>query len=69
MEEGINIIGIYPGEKFYTSEDKILVVGAHWDTTAFTDGYNDNGSGAQKRQKRIQFRSESGQEYTVAKRS
>ena len=23
----------------------MLVVGAHWDTTGFTDGYNDNGSG------------------------
>ena len=22
-----------------------MVVGAHWDTTGFTDGYNDNGSG------------------------
>ena len=28
-------------------EDKVLVVGAHWDTTGFTDGYNDNGSGGQ----------------------
>ena len=25
--------------------DRLVVVGAHWDTTGFTDGYNDNGSG------------------------
>ena len=24
---------------------RLVVVGAHWDTTAFTDGLNDNGSG------------------------
>jgi len=45
IAEGSNIIGIYPGETFGTHEDKIVVVGAHWDTTGFTDGYNDNGSG------------------------
>lgn len=45
ISEGSNIIAIYPGENFYTPEDKIIVVGAHWDTTGFTDGYNDNGSG------------------------
>ena len=45
IDKGSNIIGIYPGENFYTPEDKIIVVGAHWDTTGFTDGYNDNGSG------------------------
>ena len=45
IDEGSNIIGIYPGENFYTPEDKIIVVGAHWDTTGFTDGFNDNGSG------------------------
>ena len=45
ISEGSNIIAIFPGEKFYTAEDKIIVVGAHWDTTGFTDGFNDNGSG------------------------
>jgi len=45
ITEGSNIIGIYPGTNYGTREDKILVVGAHWDTTGFTDGYNDNGSG------------------------
>ena len=39
------MIGIYPGEKFGSSEDKMIIVGAHWDTTGFTDGLNDNGSG------------------------
>ena len=39
------MIGIYPGAKFNSPEDKILVVGAHWDTAPFTDGFNDNGSG------------------------
>jgi len=42
---GSNLIGIYPGENFGTYKDKLVVVGAHWDTTGFTDGYNDNGSG------------------------
>lgn len=45
IAEGSNIIGIYPSDTFGTHEDKIVVVGAHWDTTGFTDGYNDNGSG------------------------
>lgn len=45
INEGSNIIGIYPGTNYGTREDKVLVVGAHWDTTGFTDGYNDNGSG------------------------
>ena len=45
IAEGSNIIGIYPGENYGTSLDRLVVVGAHWDTTGFTDGYNDNGSG------------------------
>ena len=45
VAEGFNLIGIYPGSNFGSSEDRILVVGAHWDTTGFTDGLNDNGSG------------------------
>jgi len=45
IAEGSNIIGIYPGTHYGTREDRILLVGAHWDTTGFTDGYNDNGSG------------------------
>ena len=36
---------MFPGLHHGTSADRILLVGAHWDTTAFTDGYNDNGSG------------------------
>ena len=29
---GSNILGIYPGQHYGTEKDKILVVGAHWDT-------------------------------------
>ena len=36
---------MFPGLHHGTSADRILLVGAHWDTTPFTDGYNDNGSG------------------------
>ncbi|XP_023335294.1 uncharacterized protein LOC111706611 [Eurytemora carolleeae] len=42
---GSNIIAVYPGVHYATKLDKIVVVGAHWDTVASTDGYNDNGSG------------------------
>ena len=43
--EGSNIIGIYLGERYGTSLARLVVIGAHWDTTGFTDGYKDNGSG------------------------
>ena len=39
------MIGILPGEKWGTPEDRILVVGAHWDTVENTGGLDDNGSG------------------------
>ncbi|TRY61476.1 hypothetical protein TCAL_04393 [Tigriopus californicus] len=42
---GTNIVGIYPGSNYGTPEDKILILGAHWDTVPNSDGYNDNGSG------------------------
>ena len=45
IAEGFNLIGIYPGQNFGSKDDKLIVVGAHWDTTGFTDGLNDNGSG------------------------
>jgi len=45
IPHGSNIIGIYPGKYYSTSKDKIIVVGAHWDTLGTTDGFNDNGSG------------------------
>lgn len=44
-QTGNNIIGIIPGEHYNTSKDKILVVGAHWDTFGLSPGFNDNGSG------------------------
>lgn len=45
MPTGTNIVGIYPGANYGTPEDKILILGAHWDTVPNSDGYNDNGSG------------------------
>ena len=42
---GSNLLGILPGTRWGTEEDKILVVGAHWDTVQDTGGLDDNGSG------------------------
>ena len=42
---GTNLVAILPGDKWGTPEDKILVVGAHWDTVENTGGLDDNGSG------------------------
>ena len=39
------MIGILPGEMWGTPDDRILVVGAHWDTVKNTGGLDDNGSG------------------------
>ena len=41
---GINIIGVIPGKKWNTKEDKPLVIGAHWDTYGESGGFNDNGA-------------------------
>lgn len=38
-------MGLIPGKFFNTSEDQILVVGAHWDTFGLSPGVDDNGSG------------------------
>ncbi|CAB4060099.1 TBX20 [Lepeophtheirus salmonis] len=43
---GKNIFGIYPGKKWGTPEDEIVIIGSHWDTLETTDGLNDNGSGS-----------------------
>ena len=43
---GNNIIGILPGRSWATAGDRVLVVGAHWDTVRETGGLDDNGSGA-----------------------
>ena len=34
-----------PGKYYNTSQDRILIVGAHWDTFGLSPGFNDNGSG------------------------
>ena len=43
---GNNILGIWPGRHWGRGEDRVLVVGAHWDTVRHTGGLDDNGSGA-----------------------
>ena len=45
LPPGANIFGVLPGQLWGTSKDRIIIVGAHWDTMTTTDGYNDNGSG------------------------
>lgn len=44
-ESGFNIVGLIPGRYFNTSMDRILVIGAHWDTYGQSPGLDDNGSG------------------------
>ena len=43
--KGHNMIGLLPGSAWGTEHDRILVVGAHWDTVKNTGGLDDNGSG------------------------
>lgn len=45
LESGFNIIGLIPGRYYNTSLDRILVIGAHWDTYGNSPGFDDNGSG------------------------
>jgi hypothetical protein len=45
VPSGNNMIGILPGQMWGTPQDRILVVGAHWDTVKNTGGLDDNGSG------------------------
>ena len=42
---GMNIFGVLPGDLWGTSMDKVIILGAHWDTMPKTAGFNDNGSG------------------------
>ncbi|XP_037503967.1 uncharacterized protein LOC119378941 isoform X3 [Rhipicephalus sanguineus] len=42
---GVNIIGVLSGKHRRTSEDQLIVLGAHYDTFKKTKGVNDNGSG------------------------
>ena len=43
---GNNILGLLPGRHWGTVRDRVVVVGAHWDTVRHTGGLDDNGSGA-----------------------
>ncbi|XP_077981193.1 uncharacterized protein YfbL-like isoform X2 [Glandiceps talaboti] len=43
--DGVNIIGVLPGELQGTPEDNVVLLGAHYDTVAETPGVDDNGSG------------------------
>ncbi|XP_074602345.1 uncharacterized protein LOC141856015 [Brevipalpus obovatus] len=45
LVKGVNLIGIMPGLNYNQPLDSLLVIGAHYDTTALTPGVNDNGSG------------------------
>eukprot|EP00058_Branchiostoma_floridae_P005092 XP_002590580.1 hypothetical protein BRAFLDRAFT_123623 [Branchiostoma floridae] len=44
-ESGTNIIGVKRGKLNGTSDDKIVAVGAHYDTASNSPGVNDDGSG------------------------
>ena len=48
VSDGFNVISVLPGREHGTPRDRLVVVGAHWDTTGFTDGYNDNGWGVKQ---------------------
>lgn len=39
------MIGFFPGTKWGTSEDELILVIAHWDTVNISPGFDDNGSG------------------------
>ncbi|CAB3996426.1 Hypothetical predicted protein [Paramuricea clavata] len=42
---GENIVGMLEGKYTGTADDRIVIVGAHYDTTSRTRGVDDNGSG------------------------
>ena len=41
----MNIIGRLPGRYTGTRDDKMVLIGAHYDTVQTSPGVNDNGSG------------------------
>lgn len=41
-----NIVGIWPGKHRKTKNEKIVLVGAHWDSATKAPGVDDNGSGS-----------------------
>lgn len=44
-KEGVNLIGVIPGSQRGHLDDEIVLVGAHYDTVADSNGVDDNGSG------------------------
>jgi len=42
---GVNVVGVLPGRRWGTPADRLLIVGAHYDTVPSSPGLNDNGSG------------------------
>ena len=43
--DGTNLMCLFPGKHWGTSEDNITMVVAHWDTVKKSPGFDDNGSG------------------------
>ncbi|XP_002733239.1 uncharacterized protein YfbL-like [Saccoglossus kowalevskii] len=43
--EGTNIIGVLPGPLVGTADDRVVLLGAHYDSEKLTPGVDDNGSG------------------------
>ena len=43
--DGTNLMCLFPGKNWGTSEDNITMVVAHWDTVKKSPGFDDNGSG------------------------
>lgn len=41
-----NIVSIIPGKHRQTKDDRIVLIGAHWDTAKHAPGVDDNGSGS-----------------------
>ncbi|XP_037078182.1 uncharacterized protein LOC119099179 isoform X2 [Pollicipes pollicipes] len=42
---GVNVVGVLPGRRWGTAGDRMLIVGAHYDTVPHSPGFDDNGSG------------------------
>ncbi|GIY83190.1 peptidase_M28 domain-containing protein [Caerostris darwini] len=45
FNEGVNLVGVIPGSQRGRLDDEIVLVGAHYDTVADSNGVDDNGSG------------------------
>jgi len=41
----VNVVGRLPGRFTGTSDDKMVLIGAHYDTVQASPGVDDNGSG------------------------